>query len=175
MTPAPACVREHEVVREVLSGRGPLDGELQAHARQCATCREVMDLADLLRDDRDAVRDRASVPSAGQVWWRAAIRARLEGGQAASRPLDWMFGTAGACAVGLGAAAVAMLWPLLQGVFSPARLNAWLSSVDLSSVDLSAVIAIVAPVARVGGLLALGALACVVLASLAFYFALSDD
>ena len=170
MTPAPACHREHEVVRAVLSARGRLDHELQAHVTQCATCQEVMDVAELLREDRDGFRDRVSVPAAGQVWWRAAIRARLEGGQAASRPLDWMFGTAGACAVGLGAAAVAMLWPLLQRASSWAGVDAW-----LSSVDLSAAIAVVAPVARVGGLLALGALACVVLASLAFYFALSDD
>ena len=38
-------------------------------------------MASVMRLDRDGLHEEMSVPSAGQVWWRAAIRARLEASQ----------------------------------------------------------------------------------------------
>ena len=67
------CPTEQLVVNAVLSGRWPdgVDDGLVAHARDCVTCREVANVALLLRDDNDASRVEMHVPAAGQVWARA--------------------------------------------------------------------------------------------------------
>jgi hypothetical protein len=103
------------------------------------------------------------------MWWRAAIRARLEATHTASRPLAWMVGTAGAVAVGLAFASVGLLWPLILPAAEWASPMAWVGAIDLG--DASSLWR----VAWTGGLIALGAIGCIVLAPLALYFALSDE
>ena len=82
MKPA-ACGHEQEVVRAVLSRRWAhgsdsprdRDAELRAHAETCEICAEAAMVAVLLSEQREeALRD-VHVPAAGQVWWRAAVRA----------------------------------------------------------------------------------------------------
>src|SRR5690349_19767616 len=75
----PECGREQKVVNAVLAGAWPhrCDENLVAHAQVCEVCREVASISVLLRDDLDASRIDVHVPAAGQVWWRAAVRARL--------------------------------------------------------------------------------------------------
>lgn len=106
-----ACTRETDVVRALFDGRLERDADLRAHVVACAACGETAMVATLLRADRDASLADVHVPAAGQVWWRAAIRARLDATQAAARPLTWAHGVAGACAAGLAAATVTMGWP----------------------------------------------------------------
>jgi hypothetical protein len=169
---APECPREHAIVAAVLAGRWPerCDEGLREHAAGCEGCRELVEVVSVMRDERDALHERASVPAAGQVWWRAAIRARLEAGAAVSRPLDWMFGSAGACAVGLAVAAVGLLWPSVQRASLGTGFQSW-----TPGIDLGAVVALVAPLVRVSALFAFGAVTCIVLASVAFWTSATES
>ena len=87
------------------------DDDLRRHVEDCPACAEVAAVCEALADDRDALRStlgsgNRSLPSAGQVWHRATLRARAEGLQSASRSLVWAYGIAGAAVVGLTAAFV---------------------------------------------------------------------
>lgn len=110
------CNREHEVVAAVMSGRWPegCDSELREHACACAVCRDVVAIAPALREDLR--RADVQVPAAGQVWWRAAIRARADAARDAVRPMIWLQALTGAGAAGLAVAGVSMLWPRVQGM-----------------------------------------------------------
>jgi len=87
--PGNGCPHESEIVTAITSGRWPsaVEPELREHATSCATCREVADLAAMLRDDQIGLCRSAEVPSSSQVWWRAAVRARAEAQRAAARPI----------------------------------------------------------------------------------------
>ena len=169
------CPRESEVIAAIIAGRWPdqCDEMLRAHITQCPICSEVVDVASLLRLERNDLHAEITVPAAGQVWWRAAIRARLEASQQATRPLSWIFGISAACIVGLALAVVELLWAPVQSAFrstSPwtmtfgfSEMTRWLPSLS----DLT-------PLTMTGIVVVLGAAACLVLAPLALYFALSD-
>ncbi len=132
------CPREPEMVAAVLGGHwhdglasdaasdaasdsadaadvrgGDRLGELRAHAEACEVCADVAAVAPLLRDDYAAARD-LEVPAAGQVWWRAALRARAEAAEAAARPMIWLQGLAGACVSGIGVALLSVAWPAIH-------------------------------------------------------------
>src|SRR5262245_62484029 len=77
-------------------------------------CREVVAVATVLSADQERARYEARVPAAGQVWWRSAVRARLEAAHTAARPLTWLHGIAGACAVGLACALIGVAWPTVR-------------------------------------------------------------
>jgi hypothetical protein len=106
------CPREADVV-QALFGRDALDDDLASHARGCDCCRDAMTVASALRADREWIRGDLPVPSAGQIWWRAAVRARLEATQAVARPLTWAHGVAAASAAGLVAGAAGLAWPTI--------------------------------------------------------------
>jgi hypothetical protein len=121
------CSHEPAIVSLVMAGRWPdaadppsPDGfgvaseELQAHARACPVCIDVVEVAMLLRTNYQAFGSDVRVPAAGQVWWRAAVRARMEGAQAAARPITWLQGVAGACAAALGCVVLASSWPAMR-------------------------------------------------------------
>lgn len=109
------CTREHDVVALVLSGRwDTADAALREHADGCATCRDVVSIVSALRMDREALAE-VPVPAAGQVWWRAAIRARADAADAAARPMIWLQALTGAAAVGIVLAGISMMWPTLTG------------------------------------------------------------
>lgn len=167
----PECPRERDVVAAVIGRRwASADEALKVHASACEVCQEVAAVASLLSSHRDAVRHDIHVPAAGQVWWRSAVRARLEAAQAAARPLTWLHGIAGACALGLAVAVVGMAWPSIRGGaawFTAQALGAD-SSVGDVVIMLSAAIQKSLP-------LALVVAACIILAPLAVYFALADD
>ena len=57
------------------------------------------------------------VPAAGQVWWRAAIRARAEAASTAARPMIWLQALTGAGAAGAALAGLSMVWPKIQTMF----------------------------------------------------------
>jgi hypothetical protein len=111
VTPA-ECAHGHELVATIVSGRwGHAPAELRAHAGRCEACRELVAIATRLREDRDTIGREIRLPSAGQVWWRSAVRARHEAQRTAARPLVWLYGAAMAVAAGLTAAVARLVAP----------------------------------------------------------------
>jgi hypothetical protein len=168
---ADGCSREDHIVQAVLSGAWPhgCDGELVTHAAQCGICAEVAGIVTLLRADHDEARRHVHVPAAGQVWWRSAIRARLETAQASTQPITWLHGVSGAVALGLMLAIVGVTWPSIDAGAELARSfvisvapRADVADVVVGALGQSLIVAAVAG-------------ACLILAPLALYFALSDD
>jgi hypothetical protein len=166
------CPREQDVVNAVLGGRWPdrCDESLVAHAASCVTCREVAQVSVLLQEDVDHARLDVIVPAAGQIWWRAAVRARLESTHAAARPMTWMHAITGAIVLGVFLAGLTAVWPMLPGLLN--MMIRAVSSDMLPSPEVTNALA--------GGLAmaaGVGVVAAVILviAPLALYFAFSDD
>ena len=106
MTPH-ECPHEAEVAAAIRQrGWRADDDELLRHAVNCAACAEVVAVCEALAGDAGH-----AVPSAGQVWHRATLRARADAVNAASRSLVWAYGLAGAAVAGFTAAFVASVWP----------------------------------------------------------------
>ena len=165
------CPREQDVVNAVLGGVWPdrCDDSLVAHAANCVTCGEVAQVSMVLREDVDHARIDVIVPAAGQIWWRAAVRARLESTHAAARPMSWMHAITGAIVLGVFLAAITAVWPMLPGVINVIRAT---SREVLPSPEVARAIA--GGLTQIAGL-AIIAAAIMVIAPLALYFALSDD
>jgi len=164
------CVHEHRIVSAVLSGGWPgTDDELAAHAAQCGICREVAEVAVVLRADHDRARGDVHVPVAGQVWWRSAVRARLESTQAATRPMTWLHGVTAAMTVGVMLAALGLAWPSLVAGAE------WAREVAGPLMTHSEVPGVVGGALRQSVLLAAGAAACLLVAPVLLYFVLSSD
>lgn len=165
------CPREQEVVDAMLpEGRLPEASELQQHVAGCESCRELHEVMAMLRPDH-ALSEEAGLPSAGQIWWRAAVRARMEAARAAARPVAWAQGATAASLLGILCAATVLAWPLMHGVFDAAfgRLSAGFETSALQSLPVVAVIQRSVP-------LAIGVVAVVVIAPLVvLYFALAGD
>ena len=164
---ASECPREHEVVAAVLLRRWPdgCDEELRIHAASCGICRETSTVAALLHEDGRQARREVQVPAAGQVWWRAAIRARLEAVQAVERPLTWLHGLVAACAAGIVAALAGAAWPLVAAWFSE---RSWSVSAGGTGAFLLSLLQRSMPVA-------IGVAVFLILAPIAIYFAVSED
>jgi hypothetical protein len=165
------CPREPLVVEAVVSGCWPerTDEVLVTHAQACDVCREVAAVATLIHDEHERARFEVQVPAAGQIWWRSAIRARLESTQTAMRPLSWMHGVTAAIILGLLLAAMTVAWPLLP----PLGDRVWDVAVNLF--PNAQVASALASGARQMAVLGAVAVAVLVAAPLALYFALSRD
>lgn len=165
------CTHEAAVVNAVLSGRWPRqsDASLVAHAMACDVCREVASIATLICDDHERSRYDVHVPAAGQVWWRSAIRARLESTQSAVRPISWLHAITAAIAIGVLLAILTVAWPFL----SPMGDRAW--SVVAGFFPNADVASALASGLRLSVMLGLLAAAFLLLAPLAVYFVLSGD
>jgi hypothetical protein len=158
------CPRDDELLRAVLTHR--VDDEMRGHAETCEVCGDILTIASALRAERDdTIRD-VHVPAAGQVWWRSALRAHAEAGQAARRPIVWLQGIVAACIAGMSAAVVGFAWPSLRdAAIYIAAFGSWLGP------DVTPVVDAV----RSAMPLVIAVIACLVLAPLAVYFALSDE
>jgi hypothetical protein len=91
MTPT-ECLREADVVDAIAAGSWPdqAPAELHAHVATCAVCADLALVAAGLHEDGVAAREALAavpLPSAGQVWWRAELRARQEKALLAQRPI----------------------------------------------------------------------------------------
>ena len=165
------CTHELLVVEAVLSGAWSerVDATLVAHVDTCNVCGEVALIATLIHDDHERSRYEVHVPAAGQVWWRSAIRARLESTQSAVRPISWLHAITGAIAIGVLLAILTVAWPFL----SPMADRAWIvvagffPNADVASALASGL--------RLSVMLGLLAAAFLLLAPLALYFALSRE
>jgi len=164
------CARESEVVSAVLLGAWPnrCDEALVAHASHCEICGEVAAVAVVIREASEHDRREAPVPVAGQVWWRAAVRARLEASHASTQPMTWLHGITAALVIGVMLAVAGMAWPSIAGGFDAAK------TVGATLLTSEAATAIAGPL-RMILLIALAAGAVLVLAPLAIYLALSDE
>lgn len=165
------CPHETAIVNAVLSGSWPhgCDDSLVAHATGCVTCREVASVSILLREDSEQSRLEMRLPAAGQVWWRAAVRARLESTHAAARPMTWMHAITAAIVVGAVLAAVTAIWPSVPGVVT----STWAFARQyFPDPEIAAAVGDGLRLSLVVGLV--GA-AIMLLAPLALYFVLSDD
>jgi hypothetical protein len=152
------CRHEADVVAAVTAGRWPeaVDASLRDHVTTCRVCADVRDVAAAMAAvERETLAD-TRLPAAGQVWWRAQVRARQDAARAAARPVLVAQALGAACALGLLAALITWQWPSLS-----AAADAWLRE-PLAAVELG-----------VAGWLALGASA--VLGPLAIYYAVVGD
>ena len=165
------CTQEALVVEAVLAGAWPhrADDALVAHARDCELCQEVAVLSTLIHDDHERSRFEVIVPAAGQVWWRSAIRARLESTHSAMRPMTWMHALTAAITVGVLLAVLSAAWPMLV----PLGDQLWTVAVGYfpNAEVASALASGVRQMAMVG----LAAVAVLVAAPLALYYVLSGD
>jgi hypothetical protein len=167
------CAHEPEVAALASAGRWPQRAapEMIAHVENCAACGDVAALALLFGADRDAALARVSVPPAGQVWWRVALRARMEDAQTATRPVSWAQGVTGACVAGAACAIGAFTWPSLKS--TAAYAGSLIAGIEPRWLDT------VAPLASLAGAslpLVLGAAACTILAPLlVLWFALAAE
>jgi len=164
------CVHEDRVLSAVLAGRWPSDDEeLVTHTQQCQICGEVAEVAVVLRADHDQARREVHVPVAGQVWWRSAVRARLESTQAATRPMAWLHGVTAAIAIGVMLAIIGMAWPTLVVAAS------WARDVVTPLMTDGEVSGVVGGVLRQTMFIAMAAGACLLVAPVLLYFVLSND
>jgi hypothetical protein len=133
--PKHGCLREDDVLTALQSPRWREDSEpsLRAHIDGCASCRQLVDLAEALLDDHHALVAEAQVPSSAIVWWRAQMRSRREAAQAVTHPITFVQGLILACAAGVTVAAAGVYVPTFRRSFQ------WLSAVteSLPSVSLS--------------------------------------
>lgn len=124
------CRHEDAVVAAAIGGAAvPPAHDVSPHLAACASCRELHDLVWSLREDRAEALSQVQVPSAGQVWWRAELRARQEAAAAAARPITVATGLAAACLVGLLASIAGVIAWWVQGWAPPAALSALATAV----------------------------------------------
>ena len=121
--PAPGeieCPRESDVLDALASSRWPhrVDAELSNHVASCAICRDVITVAAAMQADHDDAWREANVPSSGQMWWRAEMRARQDAIRHAARPVTVAQGVAAVFALALAGAAAWFAWPSLYSLFS---------------------------------------------------------
>jgi hypothetical protein len=87
--------------------------DLAHHLSECEACAELMAARVIADAQADGV-EAAQVPSAGQVWWRAQVRARAEARRAVERPMHIVQAVAAACAAGAFAAAIGWAGPWIR-------------------------------------------------------------
>lgn len=112
------CEREFDVLEAVMSGRWPdgCDEELQLHARGCAICVDLIDVAHAVRSEHLAEVQDVVVPPSGVVWWKAQRRARHEAVAAAQRTITAVHTGTIAAAIVIGLAIIGGLGALIARV-----------------------------------------------------------
>ena len=168
------CAREAEVMEAVAFGRWPEHAAegLTAHVATCAVCGDLVEVARVLHNDRDAACREAPVPAAGMVWWRATIRARAEAARTATQPISVLQGIAAACAVGLAGGLVSVAWRSIDWTAWINRLGGLVGHLESRRGDIAAVSALATSHALP---VLLGLAACLLLAPLVIYITLADD
>jgi heme A synthase len=156
------CPRESDVLDAVASARWPhrIPRELADHVSACAICTDVVAVAEAMRADHDAVWQQADIPSSGQVWWRAEMRARQEAIRKASRPITIAQGVA---------AMLTLAVAITTGRF------AWVSIREQVPVFNFASISAQAMTSPLAVSLVVALCALVVITPLALYLVLSDE
>jgi hypothetical protein len=114
------CPRESDVLDAIDSMRWPhrVSRELADHVAACEICSDVLAVATAMREDQKATWQEAGIPSSGQVWWRAEMRARQEAIRDASRPITVAYSVAGLAALVLIATGSWFVWPVIHDFMS---------------------------------------------------------
>jgi hypothetical protein len=124
------CHHEEAVVAAAIDQHaGASTADVRRHLGECASCRELYHLVSSLREDRVEALAQVQVPSAGQVWWRAELRARQEASAAAARPITVVTGLAAASLAGLLASIAGVIAWWLQGWTAPVVVSALAAAV----------------------------------------------
>ena len=121
------CRHEGDVVAAVTGGRWPsaVDPALREHVGSCPVCAEVLQVAEAMTAiERETLAD-TRLPAAGQVWWRAQIRARHEAAAVAARPVMVAQAVGAAAAVGLVAGVLSWQWVAIANAAFDLGLIAW--------------------------------------------------
>jgi hypothetical protein len=110
------CPREGDVLDALASARWPerVAAELADHVASCGICRDVITVASAMQADHDVAWKEASVPSSGQMWWRAEMRARQDAVREAARPVTVAQGVAVVLALSVAVAAGWFGWPSVR-------------------------------------------------------------
>ena len=130
-----ACPHEEAVLAATLAdARAPLPDAVVAHLAACDSCRELHIVATALQHDHAASLAQVRVPSAGQVWWRAELRARQEAAAAATRPITVATGLAVASLLGLLVSlGGAIAWWLQDSLAMPAMLTGLVATLSAAA------------------------------------------
>jgi hypothetical protein len=110
------CPREGDVLDAVAAARWPerVEAELADHVASCGICQDVIAVASAMQADHDAAWKEANVPSSGQMWWRAEMRARQDAVLEAARPATVAQGVAVVLALSVAIAAGWFAWPSVR-------------------------------------------------------------
>jgi len=112
-----ACAHEDAILAAALDATRMAPDDVVAHLEACDSCRDLHTIASALHDDHAVALAEARVPSAGQAWWRAELRARQEATALAARPITVATGIAAAAVIGLLASLTGVLaWWLQDGL-----------------------------------------------------------
>ena len=145
------CPREGEVLDALASARWPdrVDAALAGHVSSCGICQDVLAVASAMREDHEAAWREANVPSSGQMWWRAEMRARQDAIREASRPVTVAQGVAAVLALAVAAGCGWLAWPSMQAFFTSGSLadTPTLGSMFVPLAVAMAALLVVAPVA----------------------------
>ena len=146
------CPRESDVLDAIDSKRWPLrvERELVDHVAACEICSDVLTVAAAMREDQGAIWQEASIPSSGQVWWRAEMRARQQAIREASRPITIAYGVAAVAALVLALAVSWFAWPTVHefaSSFASAQTTAFTSPLTLPLLVALGALLVIAPVA----------------------------
>jgi hypothetical protein len=122
------CRHEGDVVAAVTRGRWPaaVDQALRDHVASCSVCAEVLQVAETMTAIEQETLADARLPAAGQVWWRAQVRARHEAAAVAARPVMVAQAVGAAAAGGLVAGVVSWQWTAIANAAFNLGLIAWL-------------------------------------------------
>jgi hypothetical protein len=144
------CPRESDVLDALTSARWPhrVNRELAEHVETCAICTDVVAVAAAVRDDHQVACQQASIPSSGQVWWRAEMRTRQEAIREASRPIAIAQAVAALLGLGLIGTAGWFAWPSIYDQVSSFVTRPTLGSpLTLPLMVALAVLLVIAPIA----------------------------
>jgi len=168
------CVHEADVFSAVSTRRWPhrAPAELVAHVAACATCADVVTVASAFEADLDGRAPAPRLPDASVVWLRAQWRVRLEAERVAARPITVTQAVGLAVLVGV----VGAVFGATTTWFQTGLTSAWVLAKSVSSLQPPALPpALVSLVTTHGLLFAGGLVFCLLLASLAVYFAVRED
>jgi hypothetical protein len=175
------CPREADVLDALASARWPdrVDAELSQHVASCEICRDVVAVSAAMQEDNDAALaewNDANVPSSGQMWWRAEMRARQDAVREASRPVTVAQGVAVGLTLGLAGVGAWFAWPTVQAFFAtlpPAAASSAAASSTAQTSGLASQTSLFASPIFLP--IAVAMLALIVVTPVALYFVLSDN
>lgn len=83
------CEKEARILEALCQGlkADHFEESLRRHVETCPSCTELISVCELFQNDSKQVCEAASLPDAGQVWWRATMAAHRAAAERAMRPI----------------------------------------------------------------------------------------